>query len=439
MRQFGDKQYVVFKPSVRVLNEKDEEVPSEVARLVKQSVLSNQYNGPFNDAVDKWRRLLFENSKDPLVSFLFPDTGSSSCRFLIRRSPVFAQIGQERGGRSVTISENHRPLIKQEGFELSEPRLVFCNKHGTATVTDTHPIRGVVKNRPYDYPLTQKGLAPYLRIGVICPDPEAANLRAYLQEIHQSHRPATPERDYLIDYPGFQQAYGLPIEIPDPGTPGWIPLTEPSGNSQRATAVSLAHQITRAIENLRSSYAPHVILVFSPQRWEHLRGNYDKRERFDVHDFVKAYAVQHGIATQFLTQDTLSDSQRCRVWWWLSLALYVKGMRTPWVLDGLDNDAAYVGLGFSMDRTAKKGTQVVLGCSHIYSSHGEGLQYRLSKIENPLIRWKNPFMSKDDARHAGETIRQLFWEAHMKLPSRVVLHKRNTVLEARTGRAARWP
>jgi hypothetical protein len=51
------------------------------------------------------------------------------------------------------------------------------------------------------------------------------------------------------------------------------------------------------------------------------------------------------------------------------------------------------------------------------------LQYRLSKIEDPIIRRGNPFMSKDDARRIGETIRQLFFDARMKLPHRVVLHK----------------
>ena len=48
-----------------------------------------------------------------------------------------------------------------------------------------------------------------------------------------------------------------------------------------------------------------------------------------------------------------------------SLTLYVKGMRTPWVLGGLEADAAYVGLSFSIDRSAEKGKHVVLGCSHI--------------------------------------------------------------------------
>jgi argonaute-like protein implicated in RNA metabolism and viral defense len=147
-------------------------------------------------------------------------------------------------------------------------------------------------------------------------------------------------------------------------------------------------------------------------------------ERFDVHDFVKAYCVQRGVATQFVNQETLADSYQCRVWWWLSLALYVKGMRTPWVLSTLAEDTAFVGLGFSVDPVAEKGKHVVLGCSHIYSGRGEGLQYRLSKVENPVFYGKNPFMSKDDARRTGETIRQLFFDARLKLPDRVVLHKR---------------
>ena len=55
---------------------------------------------------------------------------------------------------------------------------------------------------------------------------------------------------------------------------------------------------------------------------------------------------------------------------------------------------------------------------------GEGLQFRLGRIENPIVRGRNPFMSVDDARRTGETIRQLFFDAKMCLPARVVVHKR---------------
>jgi len=149
---------------------------------------------------------------------------------------------------------------------------------------------------------------------------------------------------------------------------------------------------------------------------------------------VKAFSVQRGIATQFLAQGTIAKAHQCDVWWWLSLAMYVKSMRTPWVLDVLDGNTAYVGLGFSVDPSAPRGKHVVLGCSHIYSARGEGLQYRLSAVENPIFRGKNPFMSEDDARRTGDTIRHLFYDSRSKLPDRVVIHKRTPFIrEEREG------
>ena len=104
-------------------------------------------------------------------------------------------------------------------------------------------------------------------------------------------------------------------------------------------------------------------------------------------------------------------------------------MRTPWVLDTLNEDSAFVGLGFSIDPTQDRNQRIVLGCSHIYSQKGEGLQYRLGQIEEPIFRGKNPHMSTKDARRLGETIRQLFYESRQKLPARVVLHKRTPFLK----------
>ena len=44
---------------------------------------------------------------------------------------------------------------------------------------------------------------------------------------------------------------------------------------------------------------------------------------------------------------------------WLSLALYAKSQRTPWVLDGLEEGTAYAGLGLSMDTDATSGQLIV--------------------------------------------------------------------------------
>ena len=422
LRTIGGVQHLVLMPSLKVFDQTGTEPALEIVNPIKLEILGYQHNKPFNKAINSWRETLFP--KGQAAVFSFPHNAGSSFKFRVRRSPVFASIGLPSGGRALKVPQHMHRLIKHRGVQLPEPPLLFSNKAGTALVKDTHPIRGILNQRPYDYSLTSRGLSSSLRIGVVCPAAEAEALHLYLQSIHRTLTPSSTERDYLLDYPGFQRAYGLPIELPAPGSVGWIACPEPSTHHPGPGALDAARFINRSIETLQASHAPDVVLIYIPDRWEAFRSYSTETENFDLHNFVKAFCVQRGIATQFLNQDTLSDTYQCRIWWWLSLALYVKGMRTPWVLDNLANDTAFVGLGFSIDSTAQRGDHVVLGCSHIYSARGEGLQYRLSKIENPIIRRGNPFMSADDARRVGDTIRQLFFDARMTLPARVVIHKR---------------
>jgi hypothetical protein len=422
LRRIDGTQYLVLKPTIKVLDKAGRSAPLELANPIKLAILGYQHNKPFNQAVMKWRKLLLPER--PETIYEFPRDCGSTFRFRIRCSPVFGEIGLPAGGRTARIPDQFAPLVKYKGVQLGEPELVFSNKSGTGLVRSPHPIRGMVNNRPFDFPLTQRGFFGKLRLAVICPASEANALHAYLQNANRTLSPTQNERDYLVDYPGFQTAYGIPLEIPQPGESGWAVCGEPHSSDPQTNALELAGNINREIERLQSTYAPHVVMVFYPTRWSEFRGYRTDTERFDVRDFVKAFCVQRGVATQFFNEDTCSDGYQCRVWWWLSLALYVKSMRTPWVLNSLAEDTAFVGLGFSIDHAAARGKHVVLGCSHIYSGKGEGLQYRLSKVEEPVFYGKNPFMSKEDARRTGETVRQLFYDARMKLPERVVLHKR---------------
>ena len=183
---------------------------------------------------------------------------------------------------------------------------------------------------------------------------------------------------------------------------------------------------------IKAAQVVNVVVIYIPERWRKWRVFSTEDESFSLHDFVKASAIPLGIATQFLEADTLENELQCRIRWWLSLAFYVKSMRTPWVLSGLQQDTGYVGLAFGMARQNRDQGNIVLGCSHLYNAQGEGLQFRLSKIENPMYlgrNRRNPYMSLDDARRLGETIRQQFFEARMCLPKRVVVHKLTPFLQ----------
>jgi hypothetical protein len=422
IRRIGSKQYLLLKPSLWIQDQNGKPAAKELIKDVKYRILGSQFNDKFNQAIMKWRDKLFVGSNSQ-VSFEFPDNCASSIRFKIRRSPVFAEIGTNSRSYPVTLPDNARSLVQHSGFELEEPNLLFADKSATRYVKDTHPIRGIVNNRPYDYGLTQRGLTSSIRLGVICPKLDSQRLKAYLDGALRKYQPLRPNPEYLLEYPGFIQAYGLALEIPDCQGQGWAICPEPAHKNPIEGSRELANRIIESIDALMASYDPQEILIFYPERWAQLRDYTTDNDHFDLHDFVKAYCVQKGIATQFLEDDTLKHEDQCSVWWWLSLAFYAKSMRTPWVLESMDPDTAFVGLGFSVNPHVQKAQQVILGCSHIYSSQGEGLQFRLSKIENPIFRGVNPFMSEEDARRLGETIRQLFFNSRMKLPKRVVIHK----------------
>jgi len=419
LRRVAGRNYVVLKPTVRIESATGTEVPEDVERNLKMRILGYQHNAEFNMAIEAWRKRIFTDE-----NFEFPPNCASAFRFQVRRAPILAKVTSADRTRQIRVPNKYEHIINQAGVELVEPKLVFSNRQGTGSAVDPHPVRGIVQNRPFDYPLTVRQLAPTIQLGVICPATEAKLLSDYLQGLHRAIHPGKFEADYLLPFSGFQSAFGAVLQVPEVGDNLWVTCPEVDPRlTQEQGALQLSSHITSCLSALRAAAVPNVIVVFIPTRWANWRSFETKSERFDLHNFVKAFCVPQGIATQFLEEDTLSNELQCRIRWWLSLAIYVKSMRTPWVLSSFDADSAFVGLGISFDRKAEKGSQVILGCSHLYNAQGEGLQFRLSKIENPVFRRRNAFMSYDDARRVGETIRQLFWESRFRLPGRVVVHK----------------
>jgi SIR2-like domain len=429
VRRYSEKNYLILKPTLICT----QSISDEDLRELKRKILTKQYNKQFNDAIENWRKLLFPKkyNGDFDNEFNFPST-SKSFKFKVSEKPVFASISDPLTQKYINVPENISIYIQQKGVQFSEPNLIFSNRQGNNFQLEQQPIKGIVNNRPYDFPLTLQGLSSEIRIGIICPELDSNKLSEYLLKINQRIFPNS-KTEYLLEYPGFSQAFGTPVNLPQPGENTWFMCSEiDSSLNIKNGSEKLRNQINNCIKSLRSINLIDVVLVYIPDRWKKWEKFTTDDESFDLHDFIKAYCVQSGIATQFLRQKTLQDTYQCQVFWWLSLALYVKSMRTPWLLESLNNDTAFAGIGYSLSSSAKKGEKVILGCSHIYNSSGLGLKYSLSKIEDPLFfgRQKNPYMSREDASRLGDSIRRLFYEARMCLPKRVVIHKRTPFLQS---------
>lgn len=427
LRRYAGKQFLVLKPTIKTFTENGEPADIEVDRELKRQILGKQWNSKFNAALNEWRKRLLDKEA---LRLEFPADSGSTFKFNLSHMPVWAKLGESNGVRPITLPPPVARNSIYDGVRLKEPDLLFAAKSGDSFVRDSHPMRGLVENRPYDFSLTARGLAPTVRVGVIAPAPEAPKLETYLARLNQSAQPNS-KQEYLLPYSGFAQTFGLPLDLPQRGHNAWVDLPETFlGQSTEQGAATLGELIRNGIDRLAATTAPNVIVIFIPTRWK----QWEKYAGFDLHDFIKAYCVQKGIATQFLREETLTKQYQGEIIWWLALELYVKSMRTPWILDRADGDTAYVGLGFSPVSGSSRDKQIVLGCSHLYSSTGEGMRYRLSKLDEPLIRGKNPYMSRDDARRIAENSRQLFYEWRNKLPARVVFQKRTPFMpEERAG------
>ncbi|WP_164515027.1 SIR2 family protein [Paenibacillus lentus] len=422
IRQIKGKHYVILKPTIKGSTINGEELSVEVSKELKRSVLQKQYNQKFNAALMKWRSKII--SEKSVRSYDFPAGCGSTFKFHIKPAPLYAKLTSSSGRNEITVPPSMEKYISLSGMHFNEPKLLFSSHSGQAGVKETHPIRGVLHNRPYDFSITQSAVAREITIGVICPEADSGKVSSYFGNIHMRRKPET-NTEYLMEFPGFMQAFGTAIDIPQPNQNNWFYCDEPTKfMDQKHGAIELARHICDALDRLNINSAPNVVVIYIPARWRIWEKYNDIGERFDLHDYIKAYCIQRGIATQFLREETLRKPQQCQIMWWLSLSFYVKAGRTPWILDSLDRDTAFMGIGYSVDTSASKGNQIILGCSHLYSSNGLGLRYKLSKIEEPIFRGKNPYMSQNDARRMGESVRQLFYESLSRLPRRVVIHKR---------------
>ena len=423
LRRYNGKSFMLLKPTIRVVDGDGERAPPEVEREVKRQVLGRQWNTPFNQVLNRWRDVIFGSR--PEAQFEFPPHSGSRFTFCVGRVPEAARIWGPRGMRPTRLPGSLNRFMTQEGTEYPEPDLIFASDQGSERVRDPHPIRGLVCNRPYDYSLTASGLNRSTRIGVVSPSADAQQIAAFLAGLQEKAEPQT-KQEYLLTFPSFTTAFGTSLDIPRPGMSGWVSCDEPPpGTGIRQGAHAIRRELQRRVDQLHSTYDPHCVLIYVPTRWASWEKYTLDNEHFDLHDFLKAYCIQRGVASQFLRERTTKKRHRTEIMWWLALSFYVKSRRTPWILHGLDKNTAFAGLGFSVDPTAPKGKHVLLGCSHIYNAEGLGLSYRLSTLANSHMRHRNsPFLDREDARRMGENTRELFFDAHGRLPERVVIHKK---------------
>ncbi len=419
---FDEKySYITFAPSFMYADgaQFSKEVKKQFADYFSAQINNGCPNKNVNDYIRRWVQKVIGVER---LSISFPSNSSSIFHFVI--SCQSALIGVSYGHRNQIRLQNITDFkrIVFRGSEYKDPTLKFFDASSLKIEEDFHPMRGLLNWSPIDFSLNSGIVKQSISIGIICPNGYERPFYEFLFGLNVNSD-AKHNTDYLISFPGFYNAFKTGIDIAANGSNRWHSVTAEKSNNLYSTATKYADLIASKIDMLCSTSAD-VILIYVPKEYEVLTSYSDERVHFDLHDYIKAYAAQKRIATQFIREKTIESELHCQIMWALSLAIYVKAGRIPWTITGIQSETAFAGIGYSV-ADGPNGKNIVVGCSHIYSSDGQGMKYKLSKVQDfTLDRKKNPYLSENEAYRLGLNIKDLFHKSFSEMPKRVVIHKR---------------
>ncbi len=423
-----DYAYLAFSPTIYLTSV--EEITKKRKQEISKALLEKVFNNKYDEILSSWSTILFNNKR---IKFDYPLSSGTGFEFQISCNSAYGEISVlDSNFRANVISTFDKKKAPFKGVQFLEPQLVFRNKISDHEFRDYHPMRGLTNNRPYDVTLNGIIHSSEINLSVICGQKYSKDLYSFLSQLHTKHSTANVNPDYLIEYPGFASVFNIPINIPFlEDNDNWydIEFKSDSKLEPHDNALKLARLITAKIDQIANTHTQSTIVIFIPEEWKLYENYIHNGESFDLHDYIKAFAASKGVSTQLIREDTLSDNLKCQIYWWLALSFYVKSFRTPWILNNQEKNTAYAGIGYSVSKILDK-SEIIIGCSHIYDSNGQGLKYKLSKIDNYYLdKQSNPYLSYNDAFQFGVSIRELFYQSLDKLPERVVVHKRTKFTE----------
>ena len=311
-------------------------LPEGTVGLVKASLVARQWNQVFNEELNQWRKRLKLGEPRHLV---FPPGNETGFRYVIDRGPVLTQRFEKGQGKNEKPPGN-AALYRFKAIELGEPDLQFHDG------TDMHPIRGLLHLGPAELSITDAHVAKDVRIGVVCPKGASQGFHRFLVRLVHRHPAVESKQEYLEEYPGFLGAFRVPLHIPTPMDDSWVQTPDlPRSHDPIGGFQEILQQITGAIDRLAAGPRVDSVIIYIPSNWSPFEVVETETIDLDLHDQIKAYCAARGIRTQLLRERTLAKRHQAEVLWWLALALYAKSFRTPWVLAGAPDDAAFVGVG----------------------------------------------------------------------------------------------
>ena len=344
-------------------------------------------------------------------------------KLLTERRMVFAdgEFSLEFIVPSVSCGGNNRlsEWVKRPAYCAVEPEMVFsCDNDQERTINQ---LKGLVKYGPLDYSFdkSSKENNP-IKLGVIAPTEYIDSILGHLNSLNESIANTGKDR-FLPHYEGFASVFKKALIVPQKGSK--LCLTYDTSFVGKYSAKDFCDFLKSIIDKFAQNRMYYdVLVIYIPRRFQKYRQEQSTLSDFDLHDALKLYATDQDVTLQFIEEKSVVATDKCKVMWGLSTAIYAKSaMGTLWRPYVMNTDTAYVGISYAISYV--KGT--CIGCSQLFDSTGTGMRLLLRKIESPHYAGKsNPYMGQEEARKMMCDLREQYYHCHPTSQlNRIVVYK----------------
>ena len=275
--RISGEYYLSINPDFVLANPNVEKTTIQTIGL---SFFHKLWNKEFNEYVNRWREVLLKNNNE----YEFPVDSGCGFKFKIKGTPVFTNICDLNNPFASNHNiPNHHLLL--QGVQFKEAPLLFSTNNGNRTATDTHPMRGLLSNKPYETGVSDF-LEKTISLGIISPLQDASVFYQFLENQNTKIRKHNDKDSYIIDYEGFFTTYGVSLSFPTPNDSEWEIINEPQITGIRETAQQIKQLICDSIVKINSTTHRKIIVIYIPQRWELYTSYQIDGESFDLHDYL---------------------------------------------------------------------------------------------------------------------------------------------------------
>lgn len=386
-------------PTIHALKSNGGILSKENYQFLLNQKISQIYNKEYNEKLQQWERL-FLNNKRLLFKY-----DSVELSFHI---PAISSGGTNR----------NPSWLELPSYSLEEP--IMCFSGTDENKTSINQLKGLVQYGPIDFSYLEKDtIRPSIKLSILSPKESLKKILLHLNSLNLCHRPTYDA--FLPDYNGFSQIYKRELSIPDE-TDRELCKTYPTQSFLGKPAEEYLDFLKRGIDYFaKKVFDFDILIIYIPQVYSDFREAKSISEDFNLHDAIKMYATEKGVAVQFIEEKSLNTTNHCKVVWGLSTSLYAKSQGVLWHPKAIHEGTAYIGIGYA--KSDKKG--ICIGCSQLFDSTGTGVRMILKKIKKPKFYGKQtPYMGKDEAREMMIALREKYYHCcPTSKIERVVIHK----------------